>query len=181
MINIKYVNDVEVFEMVLMNGNSIIIEIEPKSAWGYNITIKLIEDKVILDISNGGWNKPENALDETFEILKGIKNIEKELINQTKEVNNLINEYYKTKEEIDKIKKEIKKEEYEMLIKNGELKKLDVNKLDKSKEYKIYVFENWEIKEYNLLYNKSSRRWVFDGHNVTKSYLKGLNLYYKTV
>ena len=103
MINIKYVNDVEVFEMVLMNGNSIIIEIEPKSAWGYNITIKLIEDKVILDISNGGWNKPENALYETFEILKGIKNIEKELINKAKVISNLINEYHEIKEELDKI------------------------------------------------------------------------------
>ena len=116
MININYVNDVEVFEMVLMNGNSIIIEIEPKSAWGYNITIKLIEDKVILDISNGGWNKPENALDETFEILKGIKNIEKELINKAKVISNLINEYHEIKEELDKIEEQIKKE-YEALIK----------------------------------------------------------------
>lgn len=108
------------------------IGIQPRSAWTDVITLRIMDDKEILETSSGGWDKPENALVEvnyiTSKLIEFTQKFDRSLIDKLAQIEKRIYEllgerekfeYIMKKENATKGYKQINIEDYLDSIKNG--------------------------------------------------------------
>ena len=163
----KNIKDIEVYSSY--SGKNINLNITPKSAWSDVINLIFKEDKIILNLSSGGWNKEENSFEEITDILNYVKENKDKIKELSNNILKIEKELQENNSKLSRVQDALKNSEKINLIKENGLIKINIDKLSKDKEYTIYYITlNSDIIPSELYFDSRSRRWRLDGEITDK-------------